>query len=276
MCSKKTKTAIVLGSPRSGTSMTAGLLSILGVDMGRVRPPDFENPTGYFEDIEFSKLIADLFRAANPQADGFNPPSQSELMKQFPKFHERAKRLIAQRIQNARSPVWGWKVTSTIFVMPLFLPYLPDPHFIVVVRNPLDIARSMINYTRRKGYKKLSLVQALKLTNLYYMAIFTFLEEHSTLPWCVVSYEELLKEPHSHIQKILTFLGIEANQKQIMEACKFVNPRIGRKKYIWRLRTRFARMCRYVLRGIRNPSKASRFVYQSIKSYINRAVKGTR
>ena len=46
------KTVIVLGNARSGTSITAGMLKILGVGMdSRINPNPF-NPKGDFESIE--------------------------------------------------------------------------------------------------------------------------------------------------------------------------------------------------------------------------------
>lgn len=40
---------LVLGSPRSGTSLTAGLLHQLGAWVGECKPADKWNPKGYFE-----------------------------------------------------------------------------------------------------------------------------------------------------------------------------------------------------------------------------------
>ena len=179
--SKCQKVVIVLGSPRSGTSLTAGLLTILGVDMGKVRPPDFENPTGYYEDVDFSRLIAEIFKAADPQANGFNLPSRSLLVKQYQNFASKVRSLIASRTATTKADVWGWKVTSTIFLIDLFLPYLVNPHFVVVLRNPLDIAKSMVKYTERKGYRKISILDALMITSHYYDSIFSFLKIVSSI-----------------------------------------------------------------------------------------------
>jgi len=269
--SQGAKEVIVLGSPRSGTSMTAGLLAILGVDMGNVRPPDYENPTGYYEDIEFSQLIADLFKATDSEADGFNPPPQSLLAKQCANFRTRAQSLIAQRRETSRSEAWGWKVTSTILVMPLFLPNLTNPHFIVVVRNPLDIAKSMVEYTQRKAYEPLSLLQALKIANFYYERILSFLEDNPRLPWIVVSYENILITPDYVTKQLASFFELKISQEQLLEARQFVNPHIGRQRSISRLGTRIRELPHYASKGIRNPIKAVRFVADWLRTRTNSA-----
>lgn len=47
---------LVLGTPRSGTSLTAGLLHRLGVWVGECRPPDRWNRRGYFENDALKAL----------------------------------------------------------------------------------------------------------------------------------------------------------------------------------------------------------------------------
>lgn len=50
----KIKTVVVLGSPRSGASLTAGVLEILDLDMGRnFASPSKAGAKGGFEDIPF-------------------------------------------------------------------------------------------------------------------------------------------------------------------------------------------------------------------------------
>jgi len=49
---------MVLGSHRSGTSMIAGMLHLLGVNMGdgHLMPPTPANPKGHYEDMRFYRL----------------------------------------------------------------------------------------------------------------------------------------------------------------------------------------------------------------------------
>lgn len=104
------KTLVVLGSPRGGTSMLAGLLRELGFFMGdRVDRYNHEDWAFLTDDVE-------QIRAT-----------------------------IAQR--NEEHPVWGWKVPDSIHYLPEIAPDLRNPHYLVVFRNPIAVASSMQRYT---------------------------------------------------------------------------------------------------------------------------------
>lgn len=92
---------IILGPPRSGTSMTGGLLHILGVDLGNVRRPDAQNSKGYYEDIDFLKLIVKIFQSAKPGANGLRPPSREDFLKIENEFEAEIKKLLEDRTQKA-------------------------------------------------------------------------------------------------------------------------------------------------------------------------------
>ena len=231
---QESKEVIVLGSPRSGTSMTAGVLSILGVDMGEVRQPDFENPTGYYEDIEISRLIEDIFKETDPYSDGFHPPSMTLLKKKLVLYRKRAQQIVMRR--RKKTNFWGWKVPSLIFILELLLPYLQNPHFVIVVRKPLNIASSMIKYGQRKGYRSIDTIYALRLCAFYYSEIFSFLDNHRSFPYIVVAYEDAIEDPKKFVNELASFLQIKPTYKQLAEVEQFVNPRIKRLKFAWRLR----------------------------------------
>lgn len=53
---------VVLGTPRSGTSLTASMLEACGVFTGRCRAPDAHNPSGYFENEALLDLRGSVTR----------------------------------------------------------------------------------------------------------------------------------------------------------------------------------------------------------------------
>ncbi len=233
MNNRVVKEVIILGSPRSGTSLTASILNFIGIDMGEARKPDFENPHGYFEDISFSKLMGELFKLVSPEFDGFHPPSDDQIKSVFPKLKNDFSALIEERRERASKYGWGWKVPSTVFVMEYLLPMLTSPHFVIVVRNPLDIANSMMEYTKNKNiYKPLSLLEALKVTNYYYAKVFSFISNHNECSWTVISYESLLKSPVDEIEKLVEFLDIEVSKRRLKRAAKIVDPNIKIRKKV--------------------------------------------
>ena len=218
------KVVVVLGSPRSGTSMTAGLLSILGVDMGNCRKSDPENPTGYFEDSDFLSLIDEVYEAARPGSNGFHPPRIESIMAQKGCFDERIGQLVQHRLSACRSTIWGWKAVGTSLTIDLFLPHLVNPHFVAALRHPLDTAHSVIRYSKSKfkTYEPLNLLQALAVCNLYYRHIFSFLEKHPGLPTTFVSFEETVRDPIHQARRLCHFLALSPADGQLEAAKNFV------------------------------------------------------
>lgn len=221
--SNNEKTIIVLGSPRSGTSMTAGILDILRVDLGNLRPSDAENPRGYFEDIDFNNLMIKIFKRVNPKANGFNPPNTLKILEQKNIFDSTIKQLIFNRRHNKKSSLWGWKVTTTCFTLPLFIEYLVAPHFVIVTRNIGSTAKSMVRYTKNKAfYKPLSENDAISLHKQYYSQILKLKDLYPEVPKITISYEELIRDPKTIGKSISNFLGILINEKQLIDINTFV------------------------------------------------------
>lgn len=48
---------VIVGTPRSGTSMTAGLFARHGCWTGECRKPNRHNPKGFFENLELKKIL---------------------------------------------------------------------------------------------------------------------------------------------------------------------------------------------------------------------------
>ena len=54
---KISKTIVILGMHKSGTSMVAGVLEKLGANMGKeLLGPHWSNPLGHFENVKFVNL----------------------------------------------------------------------------------------------------------------------------------------------------------------------------------------------------------------------------
>lgn len=66
---------IILGPPRSGTSLTASIFKAHGIWVGTVRPPDDGNPKGYFENIMLTEV-----RYRMGHGDGLSRPLVHDLI----------------------------------------------------------------------------------------------------------------------------------------------------------------------------------------------------
>jgi hypothetical protein len=129
---------------RSGTSLIARLLKLSGLNLGpddRMFGPNEGNPDGHFEHIDFLRLDETLLShlggswefppLLNP--DWQNAPELSTLRSE-------AKELI--RSFPVDRP-WGWKEPRTALILPFWTSLIPSLKFVICVRNPLDVAKSL-------------------------------------------------------------------------------------------------------------------------------------
>lgn len=98
------RTIVVLGVERGGTSMVAGVLRALGVDLGRRAGLNHEDPL-FLRDGE-----------------------------------RHLRRVIAQR--NEEADVWGFKMPKAVFHLDLLEETLRNPYYVIVHRNLAAIADS--------------------------------------------------------------------------------------------------------------------------------------
>lgn len=143
-----TKTLIVTGMHRSGTSLTAAFMQSLGVYLGNnLLKGSYANPKGYFEDVDFLAFQRQLLSSCCPQEERGFPDwgwTESELLdkQEFFRYVEPAKRLIFAR-QN-RDRIWGWKDPRTTLLLDFWRGILPDASYVLIYRYPWDVADSIL------------------------------------------------------------------------------------------------------------------------------------
>lgn len=201
---------IVLGSPRGGTSMAASLISALGVDLGEMRQADHLNPLGYYEDCDFNHLMSKVLKIASPHATGLCLPEPPDLRRAMVACVGDFSALISDRRARANGGMWGWKATMTPLVFDVLAPLLSKPAFVVVFRNPVMVAKSMVRYAAAKPllYAQLEFETALKIAMRYYQAILDVVERYARIPRFFLSYEECLVNPSQQVQALAAFLHV--------------------------------------------------------------------
>lgn len=137
---------IVIGAPRSGTSLVAGILDRNGINMADAAPRDLAmQPTGYYEDNRFSQINDQVIGAAGGHF--LTPPDDAAIAFHSSFFEDALKRIIDQRIEEAHgSDDWGFKCPRTALVWALYervWSEFPKPRTIICHRNPLNTAQSI-------------------------------------------------------------------------------------------------------------------------------------
>ena len=169
----------VLGTSRTGSSLTTRLLSLAGVYLGpeeELLQKDLHqlagegeavlarareaNPEGFFEHYRMTRLNERILRAMG--GNWREPPA-------LPEGWEESEALAAER-EDARAlldrsfagrSLWGWKDPRNSLTLPFWQSLIPDLRYVICLRNPIDVASSL----RKRD--RISLEQGLDLWLAY-------------------------------------------------------------------------------------------------------------
>jgi hypothetical protein len=145
------KVVCVLTPPRSGSSLTTRVLHILGVYLGGddvLAKPSKDNPKGYWEHesiIEINEAILSRygFSYSRAGADWTHQPCFPDGWETDPGLDDiKARAIGIIRRDMVHHRVWGWKDPRTCFTLPFWQSILPQMHYVICIRNPLDVASS--------------------------------------------------------------------------------------------------------------------------------------
>ncbi len=144
---EKSVALIVLGMHRSGTSAISGVLSLLGVNLGRtLEPPSADNEKGYFENTDVVSANERLLGALGSGWSDVKPlPDRWWENGDVEPFVTEMKELLGENFGG--SPMWAVKDPRMCRLAPLWLVVLRDmgyePRFIIMNRHPLEVAGSL-------------------------------------------------------------------------------------------------------------------------------------
>jgi hypothetical protein len=215
----ESKAIIVVGMHRSGTSALSGCLSELGVFMGKslYGPQQGVNEKGFYENaslVEFNDLLFDemLWSWDDPLAQCFTKPS-AEICEQHVK--EAVKLLTTE---YGGKTLWGMKDPRTSLLLPVWKEALKrtevSPHFIIMLRNPIEVAGSL------KKRDEFSVDKSLMLwLNYTLSSVWQCLDSK----YVIVGFDELLEDQDAVTKRINRefSLGLDAllsqNQGQFID-----------------------------------------------------------
>lgn len=174
----------ITGMHCSGTSATARILNLLGVDLG---PPEVGSPArrantrGLWEHPQLTRIGERALRTLGGSWDA--PPTLRDGWYESPELdvHGAAALRIAESAFG-RSRLWGWKDPRSSLLLPFWERLLGPLHVVICVRSPNDVASSL---QRRDGMDR---DRALALWARYTRALESVIGPRPTLVSC---YEDL-------------------------------------------------------------------------------------
>ena len=247
---------IIIGMHRSGTSMIARMLEMLGLFVGKKKQQDHEafffvnindwlfNQSGgrwdypvpihyILKDKEIRILVADYIKY---------------LMKtpHIVSFLGWMKYLHYHTPFNLDFP-WGWKDPRNTYTLPLWLDIFPDAKVVHIYRHGVDVANSLkvrreALLTRAKElYKSRKLLYWFRQKTGYFTdtircasleGAFSLWEEYieeartnireSKKPSMELKYEDFLAEPYTTIKSLVSFCDLLATDVSIVKVAEYV------------------------------------------------------
>ena len=199
------KIVVVLGMHRSGTSAITRGLPELGVDLGDTFIPTIvsQNAKGFWEDIDLNHLDDELLNAMGFRWDSVAAITPSAFKGQeVDAFRMRAIDLLVKKL--ADKPVWGFKDPRVVRLLPFWKPIFESlgvlDNYIIVVRNPLSVAKSL---EVRDGFS------FAKSCLLWLEHTLSAVSQTVGSPCVVVDYDLLLDNPIRELERIATTLKLD-------------------------------------------------------------------
>ena len=211
MKSEKKQVVVVLGMHRSGTSAITRALEAMGVGLGdHLMPPaEGNNEKGFFEDVEINAINIELLKAFGDDWRSLAPIAAADLgSAKVEALRLRAMSVLRDRFEG--NQIFGFKDPRTCRLLPFWQPLFADlgleQTYVIALRNPLSVAKSLEHRDRMDFEKScyLWLVHMLPCVRLT-----------QGMPRVVVDYDQLIKTPAPEIRRMAQALGL---QEQLDEA----------------------------------------------------------
>jgi hypothetical protein len=194
----------LLGMHRSGTSLIAGVLRQLGVDLGpdeEFLPPDSNNQSGYFELADLVEINDEILAYYGGSWDALPElPPGWEQSDQLSPIRDRARRALGRRF--SASSEWGWKDPRTCITLPFWQRLVSGLRYVICLRNPVDIAHSL--RSREGEERRLEEHVLAWLQHTASALVYT-----ADRPRILVRYERFLDDPEHEVRRLARFVGRE-------------------------------------------------------------------
>jgi GT2 family glycosyltransferase/SAM-dependent methyltransferase/glycosyltransferase involved in cell wall biosynthesis len=203
---------------RSGTSMIAQLLKECGLYLGpseKIRNASPDNPDGYWEHPGFVAINNQILEEFGGGWD---------LVPNFPADWKSSVRLQAQRKnseelikQFQEHEVWGWKDPRNSITLPFWNQQIRDLKIVIVVRNPVSVARSLA----ARGIASYSFSTTLWLNYYFHLMKGAASQEH-----IITHYDSYFLDPAAELRRIVNFIGMPVSEDVLHGASTIIKTRL--------------------------------------------------
>ena len=201
----RSKAICILGMHRSGTSTITRAVNFLGAYLGEeheLHPAGFDNPEGFWERKDVIDLHERMLVTLKRAYDTVLPlPEGWHLSQEITPFREELRNLITNNFSSRL--LWAWKDPRTCLFLDLWKEVLDELQIelvcIFVVRNPLDVANSLL---------KRNELDIAKSLGFWFNHNISALQAASDLPNVFVSYDTFLEQWDVELKRCALATGI--------------------------------------------------------------------
>jgi len=250
------KTVVILTQPRSGSSLLAGILHRLGVNMGDkadLEMSKHKNKYGSYENQNFLKITHNiLFDSHRLMKYKNRLHDEDGLVEKTVKEYEEE---LIQLIRDSESDLWGFKEAVIIYILPYFHQHLTNPYYITLHRDAASVANSQVKAGKLKNWipeirTEFSYFTHKRRFGLFWRTIkttftegFVYRKPEFLVPLIengqerindfikgkkhlYIELDKIVKETDNIITQIIDFLEIKPTKEQISDAKGFVHPEL--------------------------------------------------
>jgi hypothetical protein len=188
---------------RSGTSPITRILNLLGMALGaeeRLMPAlEGNNPTGFWEHLYIVQINDELLSRLGGSWD-VPPelPNGWEQSADLKEVRQRARELLHKDF--GEDTFWGWKDPRTCLTLPFWKSMIPHLKYVICIRNPLDVAKSL------KVRDDIPWNRALELWAKYNIAA---LKNTDGEPRLFALYDNLFTDLERELARLASFSNVE-------------------------------------------------------------------
>lgn len=223
---------IISGIPRSGTSMTAGVIDICGSFGGKMSGPTRYNRKGMFENTEVRNQILKPFL----KSMGYDPMGQKPLPninaviakskdQELTKDWSGHVLRIFKRHGYDGDSRWYYKEPKVCLVWPIWHAAFPEADWVIVRRDAEDIVRSCLKTSFMRAYSGRSgwLGWVSEHEARFEEMVDAGLKIQEVWP------QRMINGDFTGIQNVVNNLGLEWDDKILQKVKEFVEPKLWNK-----------------------------------------------
>jgi hypothetical protein len=209
----------VLGMHRSGTSLIARMLDLLGASLGpadNLVQPAHDNPTGFWEYQPIVELNMEILSRLG--GTGMRPPTLApgwETSAALDDLRVRARNVVSD---FADESMWAWKDPRTCLTLAFWQALLGPMRYVICVRDPEAVAQSL---------KKRNRIPIEAGIYLWLRYLTSALDGTDGKARHFVFYDQFVTDPVTELRSLAHFVGVpdRATDKDILDtAGRFVDP----------------------------------------------------